>query len=557
MAVRPAEPPTPEPPVPAANLLRSSAVMALGTVASRATGFVKTAVLVAALGTADLGDAYNVANTVPNNIYDMLMGGILTSVIVPLIVRARTRDRAYGEAYEQRLFTVAVVALGVATVVAVLLAPLTIDIWGHGMRGSQRQVAVDFARFFLPQIFFYGVGAFAGAILNTRNRFAAPMWAPVLNNLVVIAVGGLFLAISTGAVDTAHLSRSELLLLGIGTTGGIVLQTVALWPSLRATGFRWRPSLKFRKGELSAIGRTAGWTLVYVLAFQIAFAVTSSLLSATGVRGRAEHVGQVGVTPYLTAYQLLQLPYAIVAVSVITALMPRMSGHAAEGRRDLVRDDFSNGLRLSSAVIVPAAVLMLALAPELVTLVFAHGRTNAADAAVIAGILAIFAIAVWPFSTYQLMLRIFYAYRDTRTPALVGIGVAGTNIAISVLMYELIPVQHVAQGMALGFALANLLGVLVCTVILRFRLGRLDGTRIIISHLRIALAVVPLAVVAFGVRFGTERVAGTGTVASLTVLVIGGLGGGVTYLIAARLLRVGEVQAMVDTLTARLRPGRS
>jgi putative peptidoglycan lipid II flippase len=417
-------------------------------------------------------------------------------------------------------------------------------------------VAVDFARFFLPQIFFYGVGAFAGATLNTRNRFAAPMWAPVLNNIVVIAVGGLFLAMTTGAVDTAHLSASSLWLLGIGTTAGIVLQTVALWPSLRASGFRWRPSLKFQRGELGAIGRTAGWTLVYVLAFQVAFAVTSSLLSATGVRGRAEHVGQVGVTPYLTAYQLLQLPYAIVSVSVITALMPRMSGHASEGRRDLVRDDFSTGLRLSSTVIVPAAVLMLALAPELVALVFAHGNTSGSDAAVIAGILAVFAIAVWPFSTYQLMLRVFYAYRDTRTPALVGIGVAGTNIAISVLMYELIPVRHVAQGMALGFALANLLGVLVCTVILRFRLGRLDGTRIVISHLRISLAVVPLAVVAFGVRFVTERVAGTGSLAALIVLVIGGIGGGVAYLMAARLLRVGEVQAMIDTLTARLRSGR-
>jgi putative peptidoglycan lipid II flippase len=232
-----------------------------------------------------------------------------------------------------------------------------------------------------------------------------------------------------------------------------------------------------------------------------------------------------------------------------------MSGHAAEGRRDLVRDDFSYGLRLSSVIIVPAAVLMLAFAPDIATLVFAHGHTSAAGAEVIAGILAMFAIGVWPFSAYQLMLRIFYAYRDTRTPALVGIGVAGTNIVLSVLMYSLVPVEHIAQGMALGFALSNLLGVLVCTVILRFRLGRLDGTRIITSHLRIAAAAVPLAVVAFGVRGVVQQVAGTGAVAALAVLVIGGLGGGVAYVVTARLLKIDEVKAMIDTLSARLRPG--
>jgi putative peptidoglycan lipid II flippase len=343
----------------------------------------------------------------------------------------------------------------------------------------------------------------------------------------------------------------------VGTTAGIVLQTVALWPSLRAAGFRWRPRLDFRKGELGTIGRTAAWTLVYVTAFQVAFAVTSALLSAAGTRGRAAHVGDVGVSPYLSAYLMLQLPYAIVAVSVITALMPRMSGHAAEGRRDLVRDDFSYGLRLSSVIIVPAAVLMLALAPDISKLIFAHGRTSEADAQVIAGILAMFAIGVWPFSSYQLMLRIFYAYRDTRTPALVGIGVAGTNIAISLLMYRLVPVQHIAQGMALGFGLANILGLLVCTVVLRFRLGRLDGTRIITSHLRIALAVVPLAVVAFAVRFGVERLIGSGPAAASAILIIGAAGGGIVYLLAARALQIDEVSAMIGRLSARLRPGRS
>jgi putative peptidoglycan lipid II flippase len=532
-------------------------MMALGTVASRGTGFLKTAILVAAIGSGSLADAYNVANTIPNNLYDMLMGGILTSVIVPLIVRARKQDRRYGYEYEQRLFSVAVLALGALTVAAVMAAPLCIDIWGRGFHGAQREVAVDFAYFFLPQLFFYGVGAFAGAILNTRDRFAAPMWTPVLNNLVVIVVGGLFLAINTGSIDPAKLSASGRLLLEVGTTGGIVVQTLALWPSLRAVGFRWRPRLDFRGGELGMIGRTAGWTLVYVAAFQIVFMVNTALLTSVGSRGRHAGVGDVGYSPYFYAYQLLQMPYAIVAVSVITALMPRMSGHASSGRPDLVRDDFSSGLRLSSVIIVPTALLMLILSPDLVTVMYEHGNTSAANANVITGILAMFAIAVWPFSTYQFMLRLFYAYRDTRTPALVGIATAATNVVLSALMYMLVSLQHIAQGMALGFAMSNLLGVLVCTVILRFRFGRLDGTRILVAHLLLALAVVPVAIFALGVRFGIRNVVGTGFAPSLAAIVVAGGGGFLVYLVSARVLRIAEVQTVVSTLTAKLRPGKA
>jgi putative peptidoglycan lipid II flippase len=405
---------------------------------------------------------------------------------------------------------------------------------------------VEFSRFFLPQIFFYGVGAFAGAILNTRNRFAAPMWAPVLNNLVVITVGVMFLVIATKGLRPESITSTEKLLLEVGTTGGIVLQTIA----------RWRPSLAFHKGELGTIGKTAVWTLVYVIATQVGFAVTTALLNATGAKGLKENVGTVGFTPYSYAYQLLQLPYAIVGVSVITALMPRMSGHASEGRRDLVRDDFSNGLRLSSVIIVPGAMLMLTLCSEISLVLFRHGNTTLAGAQVISGILAMFAIALVPFSIYQLLLRVFYAYRDTRTPALVAIGTAAVNIVLSLVMYQIMPTARVAMGIAFGFALTNIVGLLICWVVLRHRLGGLDGRRVIGTHVKLLVAAVPLGIYAFCIHYGFERLVGQGLLPALAALAIGGGGGAIIYLVTARFLGVGEVETMVRTLSSRLRRGR-
>lgn len=530
------------------SLLRSGAVMAVGTIASRLSGFLRTAMLTVAFGTHELGDVYNTANTVPNIVYDLLLGGILTSVIVPLIVRARERDRAYGEEYEQRLFSIAVIFLAALTVIAVLLAPVLIGIYAHSYTGTKRDLAILFAEFFLPQIFFYGIGAFAGAILNTRNRFAAPMWAPVLNNVVVIAIAGVFLGIATG-VTPDNITSTEKLLLALGTTGGIVLQTLALWPSLRAAGFRWRPRFDFRKGELSGIGRMAGWTLVYVIATQIGFAVTTALANAAGDR-----VPGHGLTAYFTAYQLFQLPYAIVAVSVITALLPRMSQHASEGAGDLVKDDFSSGLRLSSVIMIPAVALMVALGVDVTVLLFGHGATSIADATIMGHIVQMFAVGLLPFSAYQLMLRVFYAYRDTKTTAFVAFCTVGVNVAVSFTLYNTLPAEWIVVGLATGFVVAQLVGVILCWSILRLRLGGLDGKRIIGTHLKLIIAAVPTGLVAYAIHLAVNRWLGAGMLGALLALVAGSAIGGVLYLVTAKLLRVSEVETMVSTLTKRLLP---
>ncbi|MFC4054558.1 murein biosynthesis integral membrane protein MurJ [Actinomadura syzygii] len=537
--------------------MRSGAIMAVGTLASRVTGFLRTAVIVAALGTGLLANAYNTANTIPNQIYDLLLGGILTSVVVPLLVRAKERDRADGERYEQRVFTLAVIGLGVLTLVAMLCAPLFIDVLAGSYSGDQRKVAILFAQFFLPQIFFYGVGAFAGAILNTRGSFGAPMWAPVLNNLVVIAVGGAFLAITSGRIDPSNISDGQLMLLSVGTTGGIVLQTVALWPSLRRVGFRWRPRLDFQRGEIGEVGRMAGWTLLYVVATQSGLAVVTALANRAGTVADKQGLGEgYGYTPYFNGYQLFQLPYAIVGVSVITALLPRMSRFAAEGKTADVRAAFSSGLRLSSVIIMPAAALMLVLGPEITTVLFAHGNTSPADALVIARVMQMFAIALVPFSTYQLMLRVFYAHGDTRTPALVGLVSVTSNIIVAFTAYSVLDVKWIVVGIAGGFAITNMVGTLTCWLVLRRKLGGIDGRRIVGGHLKLLVAIWPLVGFAYATRTVADAAGDTANLLpALAALVVGSAGGGALYVLFAKLMRVDEVQTAISTFTSRL-PGR-
>lgn len=530
--------------------------MALGTLASRVTGFLRSVVLGVALGVGALGDAYNTANTIPFIVYDLLLGGVLTAVVVPLIVRARERDPGYGERYEQRLFTLAVAALAATTLAAVALSPVFIELYASKFDGDQRSLAVLFTRLFAVQIFFLGISAFAGAILNTRKRFVAPMWAPVLNNIVICCTGVLFLLVTTGKVTPDSISGGQVALLAAGTTGGIVLQTAALWPSLRGSGFRWRPRFDFQRGELGEMGRMAVWTLGYVVITQLGFMVTTRLLNAAGDVARDTGVGdQYGYTPYFYAYQLFQLPYAIIGVTVITALLPRMSEHAAEGRGALVRDDFSSGLRVASVIILPAAALMAVLGPSIATALFAHGSTTYDGALAIGHVLQVFAVALVPFAAYQLMLRVFYAHRDTRTPALIAVATVGTNIMLALITYSVLDVDQIGPGIAAGFTIANTVGVLVSWAILRRRLGGLDGGRIFRSHLKLAIAIWPLLGFAYATQAITDAAFDPGFLASALALVVGSTGGGALYLVFAKLLRVSEVQTMLSTVTRRL-PGR-
>ncbi|MFD6230455.1 murein biosynthesis integral membrane protein MurJ [Streptomyces sp. NPDC060232] len=534
------------------SVLRSGALMAAGSVVSRATGFIRSAVVVAALGTGLLGDGYAVANTVPNIIYILLIGGALNAVFVPELVRAAKEHADGGAAYTDRLLTACTAALVALTAAAVLAAPLIVS-WYTGYSGAQASTTAALARYCLPQILFYGLFTLLGQVLNSRGRFGAMMWTPVLNNFVIIAVFGLFLYVSHDGAD--GLTAAETRLLGLGTTAGIVVQALALIPSLRAARFRWRPRFDWRGSGLGRPLRNAGWTVLLVLTNQIAYWVVTRLSTTTGQHAvDAGLAGGAGYTAYSNAYQLWIVPQGIITVSLVTALMPRMSSAAADGDLAAVRRDVSYALRSSAALVVPAAALMAALAPWVTGAVFGYGRTGAADIEVMAGMLTAFAPGLVAFSAQYVLARGFYALSDTRTPFLLNLVIVTLNAGLSAAAYLLLSPRWAVTGMAAASSVAFLAGAAVTGYALSRRLGPRAGTRTVRrttavrTHLRLLAACVPAAGAAHAAalaagRFGDFAAVGAGTAALVLFVVL-----------LARPLRLAEITDLLDSL--RRKTGR-
>jgi putative peptidoglycan lipid II flippase len=530
------------------SVVRSSGIMALGTLASRGTGFLRTLMLVYALGEWRVANAYNNANTLPNTVYDLMLGGILTSIVVPLLVNAAKRDRDGGEAYDQRMFTLATIALFALTLVATLAAPLLVDLYARAITGTERHLMVVWAYFFIPQIFFYGVSSLAGGVLNARGHFAAPMWTPVLNNIVVIGVFLLFIADGGIGASLTSTTPGQVKLLGFGTTLGIVVQTLALIPVLRRAGFIWRPRIDFRRAEVTEIRRMAGPLFGYILTTQVAFLVVQNVANKASV-----HFPNDGFSSYSYAWQLFQLPYAVVGISVITALLPRMSAHAAERRYTLVKDDFSSGVRLSSAIVVPAALTLAVLGAPLAEAVLGYGSTSVAHARYLGEVFAVFALGLVPYMMFQLILRVYYALHDSRTPMFIGVAVMATNIAASLLALRIMPAGHVVEGLAAAFGLANLVGTIVSWWVLSRRLRGLRGREIARSLIRMHLAAIPCALFALAVTFAVGVVVPPGPAFGVVSLILGGSGGLLLYVLFAKALGVTELTELTAGLRTRLR----
>jgi putative peptidoglycan lipid II flippase len=528
------------------SLARSTGSMAMGTLISRVTGFLRTFVFIFALGTTTLANAYNNANTLPNAVYDVMIGGVLTSVVVPLLVKAAGEHRDRGEAYNQRIFTLTVAALGVVTVVATIAAGLLVDLYASSVHGTEHRLMVVFAYFFIPQIFFYGLSSLIGAILNTRNSFAAPMWTPIINNVVVIVVGLLFV-VTVGLHKTAStVSAGGVLLLGVGTTLGIIVQTVALIPALRKVRFRWRPRFDFRRDELAEIGRMAIWMLGYVVSTQITFIVTTRLANAASV-----HVPDAGVSAYNYSYALFLLPYAIIGVSVTTALLPRMSRNAAEGKFWLVRDDFSASIRLSSVILVPAALLLAVLGPPLCEFLFAHGSTSVPDARYIGEAFAAFSLGLVPFVIFQLLLRVFYALHDSRTPAIIGFLTMIATVIGNIIVAAILPAGQVVVGMAFVYGASYVFSAVIAWRQLNKRVGSLDGRVVTRSLVRMHVAAVPPLIFAFAVSAGVGTVVHPGSVYGFITVLVGGGGALLLYIIVARMLRLDELSQLMRMVGGR------
>jgi putative peptidoglycan lipid II flippase len=528
--------------------MKSSAGMAVGTLVSRGSGFVRTLVLLDVLGSQAVGNAYNNANNLPNTVYYLMLGGVFTSVIVPLLVRSAKRDPDHGEAYAQRIFTFGVLALLGITVVATGLAAQIVGVTAGSIHGSERHTMVVWAYVFMPQIFFYGMNSLIGAILNTRNSFAAPMWTPTVNNVVVIFFGILYA--TAGHNSATSISSSGLRLIAFGTMAGIVLQTAALVPSLRRVGFRWRPALGFRPAELNEMWNMASWMFAYVGTQFFGYLIVQIIANKASAASANDQ--GYGYSAYATAWQFFQLPYAIVGISVITALLPRMSEHATVRRYSQVRNDFSTGVRLSSVIVVPAAIYLGVLGGPLAEFLLAHGQEQITYARYIGVVFGLFSLGLVPYMLTQLQLRVFYSFQDSRTAALVGLFTMTVGIVGDLVAYETLPATQVVAGMAVAYGAANLIGAFAGWILLLRRVGSLDGWSVARALARMHLATVPGLVWAVAVMVGLAHVMHSpGRLYGLVVTLVGGGGAVLLYAVFARRLRVAEFGFLMRTIAGR------
>ncbi|MEU5203106.1 murein biosynthesis integral membrane protein MurJ [Streptomyces pseudogriseolus] len=557
-----AEPAAPEPaPAPApkkggraGGLLKSSAVMAAGTMVSRLTGFVRSALIVSALGLGLLGDSFQVAYQLPTMIYILTVGGGLNSVFVPQLVRAMKDDEDGGEAYANRLLTLVMVALALLTAAAWLAAPLLVRALSNPVASdpAANDVAVTFTRYFLPSIFFMGVHVVMGQILNARGRFGAMMWTPVLNNIVIIVTLGTFIWVYGTAADSkmqvSTIPPEGLRLLGVGVLLGLVVQALAMIPYLRETGFRMRLRFDWKGHGLGKAAMLAKWTILFVLANQAGALVVTQLSTAAGLDS---DVAGTGFAAYANAQLIWGLPQAIITVSLMAALLPRISRSAAEDDGGAVRDDISQGLRTTAVAIVPIAFGFLALGIPMCTLIF--GSSGTSEATNMGYMLMAFGLGLIPYSVQYVVLRAFYAYEDTRTPFYNTVIVAAGNAIASAICFVVLPARWAVVGMAASYGVAYALGVGVAWRRLRKRLGGdLDGARVLRTYARLCIASVPAALLSGAACYGISKVLGQEVLGSFAALIGGGavlLG---VFYVAARRMRIEEVNSLVGMVRGRL-----
>lgn len=509
------------------SIARSSAVVAAGTTLSRITGFARVAAVAYALGVTTVAGVYSSANETPNMLYELLLGGILTATLVPFFVRQFESDDEHDM---NAVFTAACLALAAITVLGIVAAPWIIDLLTLRVedadKAAQQELATTFLRLFMPQVLFYGFTALATAMLNARRRYAAAAFAPVLNNVVVIAMFLTFARIASEptSIDGMLDDTALVLLLGLGTTAGVAAMALALVPAMVMAGLRLRFVLELRNRAVIHLLRLSGWSFGYVIANQIALWVV--IVLAYGETG--------GPAAYLAAFAFFQLPHGLVSVSVMTTLTPEMSSAAARGDDDGLRDRLSLGIRLVTVIVLPISVLLVALAKPVIVGFLQRGEFDATATGVVAPTLALFAIGILPFSLYLLLQRVFYAQTDTRNPFLVNCVTKAANIALAFPLFAWLGIP----GLALAFSASYFLGMALAAWVARVRLGRIDGQRIasVIVRSVVLSAAVGAAAWATAAALGYSEPSN-----AIVAAILGSLAASLVFLAGSWILRIGEV----------------
>jgi len=407
---------------PTRSLIGASAAPAVGTALSRASGLLRVAALTAALGLTEIADVYNLANTAPNILYELVIGGVLSSTLVPLFIHAH-KDPTDDDSTSV-MITVAFVAITVLTVLAVLSSPLINQVFSLSLdaeeRARQAAIGDDFLMLLLPQVFFYGMMTLGTALLHSRRRFAAPAFTPVLTN-IVISLAALsvyfFIDPSTEGPDAMR----TVYVLGVGTTAGVAAMAVGLLPAIRRADIRLKWDFRPRHPAVKSVLRLSGWTVGFAISNQIALLIVLTIARGAGVGA---------VSAYQYAFIFFQLPYGLIAVSLMTAVLPELAT-AARDRDDAVFiARFREGLSLLLTFMLPAAGAYLFIGRPLIELLLQRGEFDAAATTETADMLLGFSFGLPAFAVFLYCVRAFHARRNTRTPFYMNLFENALNVAL-------------------------------------------------------------------------------------------------------------------------------
>lgn len=519
------------------GLLRANLVVASGTAVSRLTGLVRTSLILVALGKG-LNDAYIGANNTPNMIYELILGGILTAALVPLFTD--DMERGDGQDGTSAIISFALVALVVVSLLALLAGPALIHVFSLGAPESRKDdylaVGIPLSLLFAPQVFFYGLMAVWSAVLNSRHRFLAAAWAPVLNNIIAIAtllIAGSLLVDAQDHANTlpdALADRRIIWILGIGTTLGIATMALSLYPAIRRSGVRLRFKVRLKHPAVRRAIRLSGWTFGYVIANLIAVVIISILAKpSTGDPAR-----------YTTAYQFFQLPHALLAVSIMVTFEPLLGRADSRGDRREFNSQLLLGFRLIGLLIIPAAVGYLALPKGLDARTFtATGELGTALG--LSSIIAAFAIGLPGFSTYLYALRGFYAMKNTKIPFVINCGENAINIATAIVFARWWGVV----GLALSFSLAYTVSAGIAIVVLARRSPGFDWGGLIGTWVKLGIAAAIMGGFVYGV---VSYLAPSSAIMMVPTLAAGLAVGGVTYFASIYALRVPGISELMTRL---------
>ncbi|SNC65297.1 putative peptidoglycan lipid II flippase [Kytococcus aerolatus] len=462
---------------------RNAALMAAGTLTSRILGLVRVALLTAALGAAtNVGNAFDTANQLPNVLFIIIAGGVLNAVLVPQLTKAM-KNADGGQDYTDRLLTLALTVIGGLTVVAIIAAPLLVALYGSGYTPETARLSVFFTMLCLPQIFFYGLYTLLGQVLTSRESFAAYMWTPVLANVVQIAGILVYLLVYPREPQVSDVTWPMILLLGGSATLGIVVQALALVPPLRRIGFRYRPRWGFRGVGLRSASTVALWSLATIVIAQLGIMANKTVLS------HAPH-GVAGQAAYSSAFLIFMLPHSLVTVSLLTAMYPSMSRRIHDRNWQAIGVDLRQGLRRTTAAVMPLAALLMVMGPSVAALMFpsqTEGTVRAIGYAV--GILA---VGLVPYAAIALFQRAYYAFEEGYKPFVIQI-VSTMLIGIMAWIVLGLDPQWVLLGIALAQTLSQYGGAAFSSVLIRRRVPGLRLGSLRSFYARLALASVGAA----------------------------------------------------------------